>query len=116
MLYQIFKTILRVWKKKKHGEKTINPSIKICENKIGNVITIKIKKRILSWIFVMPETIKLIGSRKRKITENEHGENKIYLEVTELLLDYWNIVNNNYQQNSRAFHTFVCNKSSIFRY
>ena len=36
----------------------------------------------------MPETIKLIGSRKRKITENEHGENKIYLEVTELLLDY----------------------------
>ena len=31
-------------KKRKHGEKTINPSIKICENKIGNVITIKIKK------------------------------------------------------------------------
>ena len=33
-----------------------------------------------------------------------------YLEITEVLLIHWNDVNNNYQQISRVFHTFVYNK------
>ena len=31
------------------------------------------------------------------------------LEITEVVLVQCNIVNNNYQQNSRALHTFVAN-------
>ena len=42
ILYQIFKIILSIFKKK-HGEKTDNPSIKIYVNKKQNRITFKIK-------------------------------------------------------------------------
>ena len=34
-----------------------------------------------------------------------------YLEITEVVLIHCNIVNNNYQTNSRVFHTFFPNKS-----
>ena len=34
-----------------------------------------------------------------------------YLEITEVVLVHCNIVNNNYQQNSRILYTFVPNKS-----
>ena len=33
------------------------------------------------------------------------------LEITEVVLTYCNIVNNNYQQDLRLFYTFVLNKS-----
>ena len=33
-----------------------------------------------------------------------------YLEITEVLLIHCNVVNNSYQQNSRALYTFVPNK------
>ena len=34
-----------------------------------------------------------------------------YLKIAEAVLVQCNIVNNNYQQNSRFLYTFVCNKS-----
>ena len=34
-----------------------------------------------------------------------------HLEITEVLLVYCNIVNNDYQPDSRVLHTFVPNKS-----
>ena len=34
-----------------------------------------------------------------------------HLEITEVLLVYCNIANNNYQPDSRVLHTFVPNKS-----
>ena len=34
-----------------------------------------------------------------------------YLEISELLLIQFNVVNNNYQQNSKILYTFVHNKS-----
>ena len=40
ILYQIFKIILSIFKKK-HEEKIDNPSIRICVNKIENRITFK---------------------------------------------------------------------------
>ena len=48
---------------KKHGGKTVNPSIKIYTNKMENRTTFKIKKRYYSE-FVTPETMKLLGSTK----------------------------------------------------
>ena len=61
----------------------------------------------------MPETMKLLGSIKNKITKDENGENVLHLEITEVLLVHCNIVNNNYQRDSRVLYTFIPNKSFI---
>ena len=58
---------------KKHGEETVNPSIKIYINKIENRITFKIKTGYY-FEFLTPETMKLLGSAKSKIPKNENGE------------------------------------------
>ena len=46
-----------------------------------------------------PETMKLLGSTKSKITKDENGENIPHLEITQVVLVHCNIVNNDYQQN-----------------
>ena len=55
--------------------------------------------------------MKLLGSTKSKITEDKSGENVPHLEITEVVLVHCNIVNNDYQQDSRVLYTFVLNKS-----
>ena len=55
--------------------------------------------------------MKLLGSIKRNVTKNENSENVPYLEITEVVLKHYNVVNNSYQQNSRVLYTFVPNKS-----
>ena len=57
--------------------------------------------------------IKLLGSNKGKINEDENGENVPHLEITEVILVHCNIVNNDYQQDSRFLYTFVPNKSFV---
>ena len=54
--------------------------------------------------------MKLLGSTKSKITKNENGENVPQLEITEVVLVHYNIVNNDYEQDSRVLYTFVPNK------
>ena len=51
---------------KKHGEKTVNPSIRMYINKIENRITFKIKTGYCLELLT-PETMKLLGSTKSKI-------------------------------------------------
>ena len=60
---------------------------------------------------LMPEMMKLLGSNKSKINKNENDENVPDLEITEVILVHFNIVNNDYQQDSRVLYTFVPNKS-----
>ena len=60
--------------------------------------------------------MKLLGNTKSKIVKVENGENVPYLEITEVILVYCNIGNNNYQQNSRVLYTFVPNKSFLVSY
>ena len=55
--------------------------------------------------------MELIGSTKCKITKDENCENVLNLEITEVVLIHCNVVNNSYQQNSRALSAFVLNKS-----
>ena len=55
--------------------------------------------------------MKLPGSTKNQITKVGNVENEPYLKITEVVLVHCNIVNNNYQQNSRVLYTFVPNKS-----
>ena len=54
--------------------------------------------------------MKLLGSTKSKIRKDENGENVPYLEITEVVLIHYNVVNSSYQQNSRVLYTFVPNK------
>ena len=49
--------------------------------------------------------MKLLGSTKNKITKDEIGENIPYLEITEEVLLQCNIVNNDYQQDSKVLYT-----------
>ena len=93
----------------KHGEDIDEPSIQIYLNKIENRITFKIRNGY-SLELLTPETMKLLGSTKNKITNDKNGENVPHLEITEAVLVHWNIVNNDYQQDSRLLYTFVPNK------
>ena len=95
---------------KKHGEGIDEPSVKRYLNKIETRITFKIKNGY-SHKLLTPETMKLLGSTKNKITKDKSDKNVPYLEITEVLLVHCNIVNNNYQQDSRILYTFVPNKS-----
>ena len=54
--------------------------------------------------------MKLLGSTGNKITKDKNGENVPHLAIMEVVLVHFNIVNNNYQQDSRALYTFVLNK------
>ena len=45
-----------------------------------------------------PETMKLLGSTKTKITKDKISENVPRLEITEVVLVHCNLVNNDYQQ------------------
>ena len=95
---------------KKHEIVTDNPSIMIYVNKIENRIMFKIKTR--SYLELLtPETMKLLGSTKSKITKDKNGENWPHLETTELILVHSDIADNDYQQYSRVLYRFVSNKS-----
>ena len=97
-------------KLKNRREKTDNPSIRIYVAKIENRITFKIKTGHYVEL-LMPETTELLGSTKSNITKDENGENLPNLEITEVVLIHCNIVNKDYQQDSRVLYAFVPNKS-----
>ena len=82
---------------KKHRTVTDNPPIKI--------------KKICYIQILTPETMKLLGSTRNKLTDDENREKVPRLETTEVVLVRCNIFNNNYQQDSRVLYTFVPNKS-----
>ena len=79
-------------------------------NKIENRITFKIKTGHYLELLT-PETMKLLGCTKRKITKNKNGEDIPNSETTEVVLVHCKIASKNYQQNSRVLHTFIPNKS-----
>ena len=93
----------------KHEENTDKPSVQIYVNKIENRVTFKIKDGH-SLEILTSETMKLLGSTESKITKDKNGENVPHLEITEVVLVHCNIVNNDYQQDSRVLYTFVPNK------
>ena len=80
---------------KKHEEDIDEASVQINVIKIENRITFKIKDGYTLELLT-PETMKLLGSTKNKITKDENGENVPHLEITEIVLVHCNIVNNDY--------------------
>ena len=79
-------------------------------NRIENRITFKIKNGYYLELLTL-ETMKLLGSTESKITKDKNGENVPHLEIVELVLVHCNLVNNDYQQDSRILFTFVPYKS-----
>ena len=55
--------------------------------------------------------MKLLRSTQSKITKDKNGENVPRLEITEVALVHCNMVNSDYQHDSRVLYTFVPNKS-----
>ena len=86
------------------------PSVEIYINNVGNRITFKIKDGY-SLELLTKETMKLLGNTENKMTKDANGENVLHLERTGVVLVHCNIVNNDYQQDSRVLNTFVPVKS-----
>ena len=79
----------------KHETVTGNSLIRICVNRTGNRITFRLKTGYHLELLT-PETMKLLGITKSKITKDENGKNLPHLEITEVLLVHCNVVNNDY--------------------
>ena len=58
--------------------------------------------------------MKLLGSTGSKITKDKNGENVPHLEIVELVLVHCNLVNNDYQQDSRILYTYYCIPNKTF--
>ena len=54
--------------------------------------------------------MKLLRSTKKDVDQDKDGEDVTKLESVEVALVHCNLVNNNYQQASKALFTFVPNK------
>ena len=93
----------------KHGEDIDEPLVQIYVNKIEDRIIFQIKNGY-SLELLTPKTMKLLETIENKITKDKNGENVPYLKITEVVLVHYNIVNNDYQQESRVLYTFVPNK------
>ena len=64
----------------KYGEDIDKPSLQIYVNKIENRVTFKIKNGY-SLELLTPETMKLLGSTKNRITKDKNGENVPHLKL-----------------------------------
>ena len=103
--------------KENNVEKTDNSSITKYVKEIWNRITFK--RNIGYYVELLTAvTMKLRGSTRSKITKDKNvrnlaqcGKNVVKnLEITEVVLAHFNIVNNNYQQDSRVLYIFIPNK------
>ena len=103
ILYHIFKILLIYHQKTSCNKINVN---QIENTKCNRKIKIRYYLKLLT-----PETVKLLGSTKSKITKDENGEIVPHLEITEVVLVHCNIINNDHQQGSRVLYIFVSNKS-----
>ena len=92
-----------------HLEKTVNPSMRIYKKKKEKRLTFKIKTGYYLERLT-PETMKLFGSTKSKITKKENGKNVPYLEITEIVLIHCNLTVINKIQES-CIYLFLINLS-----
>lgn len=93
---------------KKHTNE--EDGLKVYINKIQNRITFKLKTG-WSLTLMTQQTQTLMGSKEKTINSSRNGELVPEMEITEVVLVHCNLVNNNYQRDSRILHTFVPDKS-----
>ena len=75
-------------------------------SKIEKRVTFRIKDGY-SMELLTSGTMKLLGSTENKITKDKNGENVLHLQITEVVLVHCNIVNRDYQQDSRVSYSLV---------
>ena len=88
---------------------TDNPPVQIDVNEIKNRIVFKIKTGY-NLELLTEETMQLLGSSKKVVDKNKNGELVPRLETVDVVLVHCHLVNNNYQQASKALFTFLPNK------
>ena len=97
---------------KKHGENIDNPSVKTYVNIIENRITFKIKNGY-NLELLTPETMKLLGSTENRTIKDKKGKYAPHLEIIEVVLVHCNIVNNDYQHDSRVLYNLLQTKCLV---
>ena len=60
------------------------------------------------------QTMKLLGSTKKLIDKTKNGENVPSLEVVEIVLVQYNLVDNQYKQKSKILYISAANKSYAY--
>ena len=86
--------------------KTYNVPVQIYVKKIENRVVFKIKTGY-ELELLSPETIRLLGDTKKDADQEKDGEDAPKLEALELVLVHFNLVNNNYQQESKVLFMFM---------
>ena len=94
---------------KKHETLAGNPSVQIYPNEIKNRIVFKAKTGY-ELELSSSKTMKLLGSSKNDVDQDNDGEDIPKLESVKVVLVYFNRANNNYQQASKVLFTFDPNK------
>ena len=82
---------------KKHETIANNSPIQICIKKIKNHVVFRIKK-CYKLELLSKETMRLIASTEKVIDIDKNGENVPKLEIVDVILMHYNVINNNYQQ------------------
>ena len=93
ILLLIFRTTLNLSSKNK--TLTENPPVQIYPNKIKNRIVFKINTGYKLELLT-PETMKLLGSRKKYVDSNKNSETVPKLESVEVVLLPYNLIKNDY--------------------
>ena len=88
---------------------TENPPVQVYPSKIKNRIVFKIKTGYKLELLT-PVTMKLLGSTKKDVDKDKHGENVSKLESVVVVLVRCNLVKNDYQHTSKVLFAFVPNK------
>ena len=95
---------------KKHETLPNNSSFQTYINRIKKQLVRKIKDGC-NVELQRPKTMIIFGSTKNLMDKTKNGENVPSLEVVEVALVQWNLVDKQYQQNSEVLHTFSSSKS-----
>ena len=75
-------------------------------NKIENMVTFKTKTG-----YYNVSNNEITWKTKSKITKDKNSEKMPHLEIAKVVLIHYNIVNHDYQQDSKVLYTFIPNKS-----
>ena len=94
---------------KKHETLTENVPGQIYPNKIKNRIVFEIKT-VYKLELLTPETMKLLGSKKRDVNSDKNSEDVPKLERVEVASVLFNLIINCYQHTSKVLFSFVPNK------
>ena len=91
---------------KPHDTLVNKPPVQIYVNKNHNRVPFKTKSGYYLELLT-PKTMKLLGSTEKIIAKEKNGENVLQLEITKIVLVHCNVLNSQYQHDSRVLPIFA---------